>query len=415
MRKDDVIVIGGGLSGLIAAAASAKRGKKVTLLSFGMGTLTIGSGIIDILGYDNDAAIVSNPEEGVNMVDEDHPYHKIGLQAVTEAVEFFLNLCREEMYPYIGNLNQMKWIPTAAGTLKPTCLVPRTIDPDQLKVADQIYIVGFHGLKDYYAELVVKNLKINLGLDKKYEIVMIDHKFSGGRDITVLDIARWLDSEDGRAKCIQQLKSKIKPGSVVLMPPILGTTPDYLVLDAVAKATGCHMIEMMTVPPSISGLRLRSMLINCLKKLGVRMIEKANVIKSILEERKCIAVVTDGIDRERTYYAQNFILATGGVYGGGLISSALGEVKEPIFNIPIQVPIAQENWSNLKLFSNKKQPFATIGITVDNKMRPLDMQGKVLIENVFVVGRNLQGYDFCFEKSGNGVALASGYQAAMSV
>jgi glycerol-3-phosphate dehydrogenase subunit B len=319
------------------------------------------------------------------------------------------------MYPYIGSLNEMKWIPTAAGTLKPTCLVPKTIDVARLKETDTIYIVGFHCLKDYYAELVAKNLKISLGSEKKYEVVMINHQFSGGRDVTVLDLARWLDTEAGRAEFIKELKGKVKPGSVALIPPILGTASDYLVLDAVEKAMGCHFIETVTVPPSLSGLRLRSMLINRLKKMGVRMIEKANVIKSILEERKCVAVVTDGIDRQRSYYAQNFILATGGFYGGGLISVELGEVNEPIFNIPIQIPIAQEEWSNLNLFSNKKQPFAKIGITTDEKMHPLDIEGNLLFENVFVAGRNLQGYDFCFEKSGNGVALASGYQAAMSV
>lgn len=415
MRKDDVIVIGGGFAGLIAAAASAKRGKKVTLLSFGMGTLTVGSGIVDILGYNNDGTAALTPEVAVKMVDDDHPYHKIGFQAVKESVEFFLELCREEMYPYIGSLNEMKWIPTAAGTLKPTCLVPKTIDVARLKEIDTIYIVGFHCLKDYYAGLVAKNLKTSLGSDKKYEVVMINHQFSGGRDVTVLDLARWLDTEAGRAEFIKELKIKIKPGSVALIPPILGTAPDYLVLDAVKKATGCHFIETVTVPPSISGLRLRSMLINRLKKMGVRMIEKANVMQSILEDGKCVGVVTDGIDRERSYYAQSFILATGGFYGGGLISSELGEVDEPIFKIPIQIPVAQEKWSNLNLFSNEKQPFAKIGITIDEKMRPLDEKGNLLFENVFIAGRNLQGYDFCFEKSGNGVALTSGYQAAMSV
>ena len=34
-------------------------------------------------------------------------------------------------------------------------------------------------------------------------------------------------------------------------------------------------------------------------------------------------------------------------------------------------------------------------------------------ENGYVVGSNLGGYDFCFEHSGNGVALASAYKAAL--
>ena len=42
----------------------------------------------------------------------------------------------------------------------------------------------------------------------------------------------------------------------------------------------------------------------------------------------------------------------------------------------------------------------------------VDEKGAVIYPNVRVVGRNLAGYDFCFEKSGNGVALTSAYKAA---
>ncbi len=47
-------------------------------------------------------------------------------------------------------------------------------------------------------------------------------------------------------------------------------------------------------------------------------------------------------------------------------------------------------------------------------MRPVGPDNKVLINNVFAAGKILAGYDFCFEKSGNGVALVTGYKAGMS-
>ena len=52
MIRSDVVVIGGGFAGLVAALASAKRGKSVTLLTYGEGTLTLNSGVIDVLGFD---------------------------------------------------------------------------------------------------------------------------------------------------------------------------------------------------------------------------------------------------------------------------------------------------------------------------------------------------------------------------
>ena len=415
MRQHDVIVIGGGLAGLIAGAVAAKRGKKVMLLSLGAGTLTIGGGIIDVMGYGDDAVPVGTPRAGLLQTPSEHPYAKIGLPAIEESIEFFKAICAEEGYPYMGSLNEMQWIPTAAGMLKPTCLVPKTMNTAALNKAEHVIVLGFDALKDFYPHMMINGFKkISSFRNKTYEMVMIDPGLAEERDVTALDVARWLDTEDGLRECIEKMRAVIKPGSVVILPPVLGTQPNYAVADKMEKALGCTFVETASVPPAITGLRLGTMMLRYLKKLGVRIVEQALVSRAIVEDGKCSAVVTAGIDRERTYYAKTFILANGGFYGGGLVADP-GSVSEPIFNLPVAAPADHEVWANPTLFSNKPQPFAKIGIDVDGTMRPLDEVGNIVIGNVFIAGRNLRGYDFCFEKSGNGVALASGYQAAMSV
>jgi len=414
MRKNDVIVIGGGLAGLMAAAVAAKDGKKVLVLSLGAGTLTIGGGIIDVLGYVDGTVPVATPRAGLLKVLPEHPYKKIGTVALEESIKFFKEVCAGEGYPYIGNLDEMQWVPTAAGTLKPTCLVPKTMNTAELKKADTVVVLGFEALKDFYPHLITKNF-INIPgfSNKKYEIVMIDPNIADGRDVTALDVARWLDTPEGLKDCTEKMAKVLKPGSVVILPPVLGTRPDYHVADSLENALQCTFIETAAVPPSVTGLRLQTMLLRYIKKLGVGFVEQAVVTRSIVENDKCLAVVTAGIDRERTYYAETFVLANGGFYGGGLVAEP-GQVIEPIFNLPVTAPSDHELWANPNLFSNEPQPFAKIGIDVDEQMCPLDGDGKVVLTNVFVGGRNLQGYDFCFEKSGNGVALASGYQCGMS-
>lgn len=415
MRENDVVVIGAGIAGLMAAAVAAKNGKKVKLLSVGAGTLTIGGGIVDIMGYVEGGKAVATPSAGLLQVAPEHPYKKIGRPAIEDAIRFFKEICESEGYPYIGNLDEMQWIPTAAGTLKPTCLVPKTMNTAEFKTAKKVTILGFESLKDFYPHLVSKNLANIPGYsDKEYEIVMIDPQIADGRDVTALDVARWIDTEEGLKACTQKMKAVIKPGSVVIIPPVLGTSPDYRIAESLQNALQCTFVETASVPPSITGLRLQAVMKSYLKKQGVRIVEQATVGKSIIENGKCIAVITEGIDRERTYYADNFILANGGFYGGGLVAEP-GSVVEPIFNLPVAAPEDHELWANPALFSNEPQPFAKIGIQVDGNMRPLDANNNVILNNVFVAGRNLCGYDFCFEKSGNGVAIASGYQAAMSV
>lgn len=414
MRQSDVIVIGGGFAGLTAAAVAAKRGKTVTLLSKGVGTLTISGGTIDLLGCGSDGRPFASPAAGLALLDPDHPYSKMGQEAVQAAVAFFLDLCETAGYPYLGSWQEMKWLPTAAGTVKPTCLVPKTMDTAPLAETDTVYVVGFHCLKDYYPHMVAKNLKKLSGYDKTYHIAMVDPRFTDGRDVSALDIAWWLDTESGRQDCIEQLRNTVKPGTVLLLPPVLGTRPDYQVLQELEQTVHCRIIETVALPPAMTGFRLRNLLLDHLKKAGVRIVEQAFVAKAIVENGKCLAVVTQNSDRERSYSAQSFILANGGFYGGGLLAEP-GKAVEPIFHLPVKAPANQTQWSNPRLFSRQQQPFAKIGIAVDSTLRPLAEDGSLALENVYIAGRSLAGYDFCFEKSGNGVALASGYQAAMLV
>ena len=112
------------------------------------------------------------------------------------------------------------------------------------------------------------------------------------------------------------------------------------------------------------------------------------------------------------YEADKFILATGGFYSGGITMRDFCQYKEMVFGLPVEGDCTEEKWVNKQLFSDKKQAFAMAGVRVDSSLRAVDESGNVVLKNVYVVGRNLSGYDFCFEHSGNGVALSSAYKAA---
>ena len=56
-RKTDIVVVGSGIAGMTAALTAAQSGKKVTLLTHGVGSLAISSGSIDVLGYVNGKAV----------------------------------------------------------------------------------------------------------------------------------------------------------------------------------------------------------------------------------------------------------------------------------------------------------------------------------------------------------------------
>ncbi|WP_182187856.1 anaerobic glycerol-3-phosphate dehydrogenase subunit GlpB [Pectinatus frisingensis] len=414
MRKSDILIIGNGISGLFAACIAADMGKKVQILSYGAGTLTIGGGIIDVLGYTDDGKPVENPVLGADKMASGHPYSKVGAQTVDKALRAFLKIAESEGFPYIGSPDKNQWVPTAIGNFKPSCLVPRTMNSQAIFDAENILVVGFDTMKDFYANMVTKNLRKHLKADKNIEEFVVQLNFEYGRDlrdISAMDVARWLETKEGYNAFVNQVKAHIKNSTAIVLPPVLGLDPNYQILDSLEKDLGCKLVEVSSLPPAVTGTRLDKMLNSYAKKHGVQIIEKARVVGSEVADGKCQAVITEGFDRQRKFYADQFILATGGVYGGGLIAG-IGSMVEPVFNINIDVPKVQTEWSYKHLFADKKQIFAQYGVNVDNDLTPVAADGSKIASNVKVVGRSLAGYDFCYEKSGNGVALITAYKAA---
>ena len=70
----DAIVIGAGMAGLTAARKIAEVGKKVAVLSRGLGTTNMSTGAIDLLGYTQNK-LVSNPEDEIRSFVRTSPRH----------------------------------------------------------------------------------------------------------------------------------------------------------------------------------------------------------------------------------------------------------------------------------------------------------------------------------------------------
>lgn len=410
MSKSDVVVIGNGVAGLVSALVSANQGQKVTLLSYGAGTFPLNSGLIDLLGYDDAGNAVENPIEAIAKVADSHPYKKIGVETIKEAVKFFKNVVASEGHPYVGDVDQQQWVITGVGTLKPTCLLPESMQGNKCFKAKEIVLVGVKELKDYYVDMVAENLPKELGEDKKYTVVSIDTGLQGGRDLTTRDVAYWADTDAGYSSLVSQLKAFAGAGKVLVVPQILGTKGGT-VYQKISKELGCDIVETTGMPPSVNGVRLRDALLSALKKKGIRVIENSKAEHVEFRGNTAVAVKAGGEVRLQTYEAKKFILATGGFYNGGITMRDIGAPKEMVFGLQVEADCVEETWANKQLFSDKKHGFALAGVKTDASLRGVNASGKT-IENVYVAGRNLSGYDFCFEHSGNGVALGSAYKAA---
>lgn len=407
----NTIVIGSGLSGLMAAYISKKKGDAVTLITAGEGTLTQNSGAIDVFAYGEGRVLVKSPREAIANLRETHPYKKIGIEHIEGAVAEFLALMKEYGLPYVGSLDEIISVPTSVGTLKPTSFVPKSLYGEELFKAKKIIVVEIENLKDYFGDVLADNLK-NFVSNAEFQNVTVNLNITSWRDITTIDAARCLENEENFLKFADTLKPYAKGNAVFLIPQILGTKDGEL-HKKITEILNAPVIETVCLPPSVNGIRVERIFRRALFEMGVNFVENARVLRGATDKGRVKAVVVSSMARDVKYEADKFILATGGFYGGGLTLETFNTPHEVIFRLPVWMPDGEENWSNDKLFSDAPQGFATAGILTDSALRPLDKHKNIIYDNLFVAGRNLGGYDFCFEHSGNGVAITSAYHAAM--
>lgn len=121
--KFDVIIIGGGLSGLSCGISLAARGLRTALVSAGQSSLYFNTGNFDLLGYDSAGKPVEEPLKAMSEVPA---YRKIsdpaGLAARAKA------LLEDAGLELEGSAGRNRWRTTALGVRRPCWLMLKGAD-----------------------------------------------------------------------------------------------------------------------------------------------------------------------------------------------------------------------------------------------------------------------------------------------
>ena len=314
--------------------------------------------------------------------------------------------------------NGNRLVPSIMGTLKPSGLCPASADGDLLLKARKVAVVTIGGLRDCQPNLIIKQFRrypALKGIDFT-EVVLPSPLGKTHRNMTALDLARYVDRPEGVFWLADALKKACGRQDLILLPPVCGVR--HFLWKKLVGLLDCPVVEMLSIPPGVSGLRLRTCLLNALRELDVTLLENTTVIRADIEGGHCRGVITSGLDHEHFYAADQIIVGTGGFMGDGFEAEP-GKMQESIFRLPLclengGMPSANPaDWSEESVFA--RHAFATLRVRVDAELRPCSAEGPVLLDNVRFVGRSLGGYDFATEKSGNGVALATAWHAAQCV
>ncbi len=232
MPHADVVVVGAGLAGLVAAARIAESGATVTLVAKGHASTHWGSGGLDVAG----PAGAATPAEGVaSLAAQDHPYGFLAAD-VAPSVAWLLERLEAGGLPYVGTLDTpIRRVPTAIGGTRRVAIVPaaqaaalRPWDPDEILV-----IAGPAGYKDFWPAAIADSLgreAVWMGSDHPDRVVGITVDLDGVADrnnLNALHLARRFDDPALRDGDIARFAAAIKkaaggrPGRVAV-PAIVG-------------------------------------------------------------------------------------------------------------------------------------------------------------------------------------------------
>lgn len=425
MSRYETVVIGAGLAGLVAACHLAQADRKVLVVSAGTGALVLASGGIDVLGYQpaDSMTPVKNPlGQWDDFLAErpEHPYRFVDKATLADSLAAFQGLVNNETLTYQGSAERNWLLPTAAGAVHPTCLAPTALTKGELSQGGRLLIVGFRQLRDFYPALISQNLnEQNLGVE--VEALTIDTPpipQSQDMNTNPTELACAFQLQDFRREIINRLKNKAKAYDRIGFPAVLGIGDHARVMAEMERGLDRPIFEIPTLPPSIPGRRLYDRLRHLLAEAGGSLIIGAPVIDGTLEGGRVSQIRFESASRPKVVKANHYILATGGIYGGGILTDAeggIGRIWEPIFGLPVIADTNRHNWFAPRFLEPKGQPFANYGVQVNGRFNPVNGDQAPLAENLYIAGSTLAGSDWTRGRTGEGVAVVTATMIANQI
>ncbi|HEX7098908.1 MAG TPA: anaerobic glycerol-3-phosphate dehydrogenase subunit GlpA [Acidimicrobiia bacterium] len=403
----DVVVIGAGLAGLTAAWHAASAGGSTAVLTKGWGTLLWHTGTVDVLGYlPGTDSPVDDPGRAVGRLiadHPDHPYALVGLEAVEEAVSWLQRLATDAGYPLLGSLDENFLLPTGLGAARPTCLAPFTMAAGDLRRPEPMLIVGIDGFGDLYPSLAADNIA-SRGIEAEGVTVTVPAA-KRRRFLTGQILASMFDQEAFRREVIEAIRATGRHAPRIGFPAVLGLQRPREVLDHLSRELDAEIFEIPTVPPSIPGLRLQTIMRRAIADLGGRVVDNAEVTRVEPAGDRRLGVITEAPTRYQRHLATSVVLATGGLLGGGIRGASDGSLTEVVAGLPLDGPSSRQDWFDRRFVGDSEHPVFRAGVRVGPEL----VAGRNA--NLFVAGGLLAGADPVRELSLEGIALATGMVA----
>ncbi|MGB8769972.1 MAG: FAD-binding protein [Candidatus Korobacteraceae bacterium] len=359
----DLLVVGEGLSGIIAAAAAATQGLRVMLVSPGPGTFVLGTTCVDLDGLSS-----------CNMGLAEH-----SAEQMEQAIAFFMELTASSGCGFKGNRGARRFVPTVLGTFQQASLTPNSLWNGDPRFATRIAVASIENLTGFDAAFVAERLSFHsreMGLDNSYRSTVIQLPDGKKRAWTTIDIATRVEREPFFCAALVSALQKVKDDAeLLIIPGVLGMNSGDREIRQFETDIGCAICELATVPPNVPGLRLLQRLERRLTELGVELCSGFSVRQLCLEGDRCTGVILDTPGRPRHIPADSVVLACGRF--SRLLPGCFGKGQR---------------------------------VEMNRARQPVNGHGTPLAENLFLCGSIAGSFE---SQHGNAVAIITGYRAAM--
>lgn len=425
MPSSDVVVVGAGLAGMTAAIALSDAGARVVVVARGHAATHWTAGGFDVAAPGR----VVTAADGLAQLTSQagHPYAFLG-EHVRPAVDWLRGVLAAENLIFAGDLDgPLRTVPTAIGGTRRVGLLPaaQAAALAPWSPEERLVVCGPTGFKDFWPTAIAESLarpavwgRATVAGDRPARVdslVVELPGLAGRRNLNALVLGRLFDDPAWRMAALAVIAGAIGRGvqaaGRIALPAVLGLADHAAAFEAASRELPLTPFEVPLVPPSLPGIRLYGALRAALRRRGGRIHIGEQVVRIETRGRRVTAVSTSAAARDREIRTGGLVLATGGIAGGGLVGRADGRLEEPLLGLPVQAPPV-DAWLAADPFDPAGHPLEPAGIRTDSELHPVDDRGRVVFDNVAIVGSLLAGQRYLSERCGDGVAIASGRRAA---
>ncbi len=408
----DLLIIGAGLTGLWAGILAGQKGLRTRIIATGHGALHWTPGTIEVLGYlPGDPQPVKRPFEAMERLfthRPHHPYRLVEPSALRAGLTAFQQVVARSELPYQGAMRAEEnlFLPSPVGAPRPVLLAPQAQAAGDMRRSEPYLIVGFHSMRDFYPTVIAENLS-KLGHHARAAWLSPDI-LTDRSDVNVVQLAQALDDRVVAQRLAAALKPLLRPGERVGLPAVLGLERHPEVFQLLEAELGAPIFEIPTLPPSVPGMRLAQALRRHFEHDLQGQVDLGMTVSGFQTHNDMVTWVwSQASARAVKHRASAFLLATGGILGGGFHSDHSGRVWESIFDLPLAIPQNRSQWFRPTFLAPEGHPVFRGGIRVDAGFHPIDDEGRVLYRNLYAAGNLLTDSDGIAERSLEGIAIAT--------